>query len=170
MYRLLKHSSTNLLIKIVLFFSKVVPSFLWVLHSLIPCLDLGILSKWAPGPYALVSGYSVMDGSGMTRTSVSFTLLFTLGPSTLQSSLGGGGAPGPTLSLMVGSLKLFSRFVPGIPTLQPFAPVSVKGMTLSYLVPAVRTVQSCMCAVASCGVHQLQAKVAVPQSCIHSNG
>lgn len=39
----------------IFFFSKVVSSFPWVLCSLIPCLVLCILSKWALGSYDLVS-------------------------------------------------------------------------------------------------------------------
>lgn len=63
-------------------------------------------------------------------------LLYVLVPSTFQGYMGWGGHLVPPFT---------SKSVSGISTLQPSATVSFKGMTVPYLVTAVRTVKLCMC-------------------------
>lgn len=83
--------------------------------------------------WCLISG---VDGNGVNGTSLIHVGAFHL--SGLMGWWWGHLAPPFT-----------SRSVSGISTLQPSATVSFKGMTVPYLVTAVRTVQLCMCAVAS---------------------
>lgn len=58
----------------------------------------------------------------------------------------------------------FLGSISGISILQPLAPVSAKGILVSYLVGAMRTVKLCIRAICFlCVVHQLKVEVAVPQ-------
>lgn len=58
----------------------------------------------------------------------------------------------------------FLGSISGITILQSLAPVSAKGIIISYLVAAMRKVKLCIRAICFlCVVHQVKVEVAVPQ-------
>lgn len=86
--------------------------------------------------------------------------------------LAGVRAPNATLHFGSSGRKIgmfFLGSISDVTILQPLAPVSAKGIIVSYLVAAVRTVKLCICAICFlCVVHQLKVEVAVPL-CIRSH-